>query len=124
MYFINCGNRDHERLFGTGAFFDLGTNGTQAAMAQNLRPGDTCIVARYANKARTVVYLQRYNFTHETKQTDDKGIPQRVLHGTLQGAESLSKSDAAADARYQYMFAKNGAFKRRSVLQRTGAFGL
>lgn len=123
MYFINCGNRDHERLFGPGAFFDLGINGMQATMAQNLRSGDICIVARYANKARTVVNLAWYSFTHETKQTDDKGIPQRVLHGTLQKSESLSKSDAATDARYQYMFAKNGAFKRRSVLQRTGAWG-
>jgi hypothetical protein len=123
MYFINCGNRDHERLFGSGAFFDLGINGAQATMAQNLQPGDTCIVARYANKARTVVDLTRYSFTHETKQVDDKGIPQRVLYGILQGSESLIKSDAATDPRYQYMFAKNGAFKRRSVLQRTGAWG-
>ncbi|MGZ5202941.1 MAG: hypothetical protein ACXWC4_24525 [Telluria sp.] len=123
MYFINCGNRDHERLFGRGAFFDLGVDGSQATMARNLRPGDTCIVARYANKDRTMVALAWYSYTHETRQDDDKGVPQRVLHGTLQKSESLRKSDAAADARYQYMFAKNGAFKRRSVLQRTGAWG-
>jgi hypothetical protein len=123
MYFINCGNRNHEGLFGRGAFFDLGVDGTQATMAQNLRPGDTCIVARYADKDRTVVNLSWYSFTHETRQTDDKGIPQRVLHGALKMSESLSKSDAAADVRYQHMFAKNGAFKRRSVLQRTGAWG-
>jgi hypothetical protein len=117
MYFINCGNRDHERLFGPGAFFDLGVNGKQSTMAQNLLPGDTCIVARYADKNRTIVKLTWYSYTHDTTQTDDKGTPQRVLHGILNKVESLKKSDAAADARYLNMFAKNGSFKRRSVLE-------
>lgn len=123
MFFINCGNRDHKRLFGADAFFDLGVDGSQATMAKHLRPGDTCIVARYANRSRDTVTLSWISYTHETRQSDDEGIPQRVLHGTLQKMESLSKIAAAADLRYKQMFAKNGAFKRRSVLQRTGDWG-
>jgi hypothetical protein len=92
-------------------------------MAQNLRPDDICILAKYADKDRQVVKLSWYRFTHEKRQTDDREIPQRVLYGVLQQSELLSKIEAAADVRYQYMFAKNGAFKRRSVLQRTGAWG-
>lgn len=123
MYFINCGNRDHKRLFGADAFFDLEKEASQAAMAQDLRPGDICITARYADKARTMVDMSWYRFTHTTNQSDDKGIPQRVLHGILETSESISKVQAAADPRYQYMFAKTGAFKRRSVLRRTGDRG-
>lgn len=117
MYFINCGNRDHVNLFGSDAFFDLGVDGTQAGQAQNLQIGDICIVARYANQAKTLVNLDWYSFSHNTYQADDQQIPQRVLHGTLQKTETLAKSDAAADVRYQHMFTKNGAFKRRSVLE-------
>ena len=119
MFFINCENRDHVRIFGAGAFFDLGLEGRQAAMAPDLQKGDICITATYANKSRDMVKFSWFNFTHETKQTDDTGIPQRVLHGVLQMSETLSKIDAAADTRYHYMFAKNGAFKRQSVLRCT-----
>lgn len=68
-----------------------------------------------------MVNLTWYSYAHDTEQIDDKGTPQRVLHGILKKVELLSKSDAAADARYQNMFNKNGAFKRQSVLQMTGA---
>jgi hypothetical protein len=117
MYFINCGSRDHALLFGPSAFFDLGINGKQSTMAKNLLPGDTCIVARYADNNRTMVNLRWYSYARDTEQMDDKGTPQRVLHGILKKVELLTKFDAAADARYQHMFNKNGAFKRLSVLQ-------
>ncbi len=121
MFFNNCVNRDHQKLFGPGAFFDLEAKGSQAALALGLQPGDICIVARYGDKERTVVDFSWYSFTEETNQIDEKGTPARVLRGVLNKSESLSKIEAACDARYQHMFDKNGNFKRPSVLKRPTA---
>lgn len=121
MFFNNCINRDHQRIFGPGAFYDLETSGRQATLAQDMRPGDTCIVVAYEDKARTVVRFTWYQFTHETRQPDEKGMLARVLWGQPYQSEALSKRQAAEDTRFHILFNKLGHFKQVSVMARAGS---
>src|SRR5436305_105199 len=54
VYFNNCHNRDHVALFGSGAFFDLGTTGRQGTQARDLQPGQPCVVAEWSPDKRIV----------------------------------------------------------------------
>ena len=115
-YFNNARVRAHVRLFGPGAFYDLNLTGVQATQATTLRVGDSCIVATPATDG--YIAFDWYAFDREAVQPDETGTPVRVLFGTLRKSDRLRKSDAARDAEYGIFFAKNGNFKRQSVLHR------
>ena len=52
VYLNNCKGREHERIFGSGAFYDLATGGYQPTKATNLSVGQQCIVAMLEKNRR------------------------------------------------------------------------
>lgn len=114
--FNNCCNRDHVRIFGEGAFFDLDLRGRQASMAQDLGAGDKCIVASYGDRPSVVVF-DWYTFTHEERMADETGEIVRVMHGVRTRSEVLDKTTAARTAPYEHLFNCRGQFKQRSVVR-------
>jgi hypothetical protein len=114
--FNNCNGRDHERIFGDGAFYDLDAVGHQATKANHLSPGQQCIVATPESDGK--IAFRWYRLSHEAIQPDDEGRPCRVFFGTRIKTDRLSKGDAARDKIYSAFFDKNGNFKRHSVIRR------
>ena len=116
VYFNNCQRREHERIYGSGAFYDLNTFGSQATKAHNLGVGQQCIVATPEKDG--MVVFSWYELLRESDMPDDKGDRYRVFFGKRIKSGTLSKGDAARDGLYSTFFDKNGKFKRPSVIQR------
>lgn len=116
VYFNNCHGRDHARMYGNGAFYDLDTVGLQATKINYLSVGQHCIVATPTKDSQIV--FSWFSFLHETVMPDDKGIPCRVFFGRFMKSDIRSKGDAAQEGFYSTFFDKNGNFKRISVIQR------
>ncbi len=115
-YFNNCHGRNHKLIYGSGAFYDLNTDGRQANQAKNLSVGQQCIVATPGTDSQ-IVFIW-FSFFHEVIKPDEFGKPCRVMYGDLIKSNSLLKKDAARDALYSAFFDKNGHFKRQSVIQK------
>jgi len=116
VYFNNCHGRDHARMYGNGAFYDLYTVGLQATKATNLSVGQQCIVAAPATGGEIVFHW--FSFLHETEKPDKSGKPWRVFFGKFIKSETLLKTEAARDSLYSAFFDRNCHFKRQSVIQR------
>lgn len=112
-FFNNCHNRDHVGLYGSRAFFDLGTAGRQGRQARNLLPGQTCVVAELADGNR--VTFTWYSFTHEAILPNENEVISRVFIGRRLASETLPKPKAARSVRYSALFKANGEFKNGSV---------
>lgn len=111
-FFNNCHGRDHVRLFGAGAFFDLGISGRQAAQARDLVPGQLCVVGSY-NEDGGVIFGW-YMFSREALLPyDDDQV--RVFFGRFLASEPLAKQRAARSRRYCALFKTTGDFKQGSV---------
>jgi len=115
FYFNNCHGRDHVRLYGKGAFYDLGTTGVQSTKATRLHPGQKCVVATKGSYDNIV--FTWYSFHREAVMKDDTAVPCRVLFGKFLRSDELSKSKAAQNPHYANFFDVNGNFKRHSVLE-------
>ena len=114
--FNNCKGRPHSTLFGSGAFFDLNTDGRQAEQATDLRVGSICIVAQQPDD-RNRVRFDRCSFTSERIMPDpDSGNDVRVLFGELLDSETLAKADAARHPVYSDLFNVKGHFKQTAVV--------
>ena len=111
MIFNNCRNRDYAPIFGPDAFYDIDLRHRNIRLADELQPGDTCVVASYASESKTLVRLSWYTLTGKTTDPDEKGAPTRVFRGLLLKTETMPKADAAADSRYRNIFTVKGAFK-------------
>lgn len=116
VYLNNCNRREHERIYGSGAFYDLATVGYQATRANNLSVGQQCIVATPEKDGKIV--FSWYEFLREAVKKDDEGNSCRVFFGHRIKSDTLSKGDAARDRLYSTFFDKDGNFKRQSVIQR------
>lgn len=116
VYFNNCHGRDHVRIYGIGAFYDLDTVGLQATKAKNLRVGQKCIVVSPSIDGQIV--FNWFSFLRETLMPDDTGTFCRVFFGTPIKSEILLKVDAAREQFYSMFFDKNGNFKRQSIIQK------
>jgi len=115
VFFNNCSGRDHVKLYGQGAFYDLDTTGRQSTQAKNLDVGQECVVATPATDGQ--ITFSRFSFLHEEIKPDDIGSPCRVFFGPLLGSETLLKAEAAGNSPYSAFFNKNGHFKRHSVIE-------
>jgi hypothetical protein len=116
VYFNNCHNRDHIALFGSGAFFDLGTTGRQSSQARNLHPGQPCVVAEWVPDKQ--ILFDWYSFNYEALLPNEHGTPDRVLFGRLFASETLPKEAAAHSERYTALFRSNGHLKIGSVFHK------
>jgi 5-methylcytosine-specific restriction endonuclease McrA len=117
VYFNNCKNREHERLFGNGAFYDLNVTGIQASQAVGLQPGQECVVATTAPDNR--VTFTWYSFLRERRlreRASEARTQYRVFFGDPILAETFSKEDAAAHPRYRFFFNVKGHFKQQSTI--------
>jgi 5-methylcytosine-specific restriction endonuclease McrA len=117
IYFNNCKNRDHEGLFGRGAYYDLNLTGIQAAQAVGLQPGQECVVATTAPDNRVI--FTWYSFRKE-RRLHERGSADRTLYRVFFGdpllAETFSKEDAATHPRYLAFFNVKGHFKQQSTI--------
>ena len=115
FYFNNCHGRDHVRLYGKGAFYDLDTTGFQSTKATDLIPGQKCVVATRGSYDN--ITFNWYSFQREAVMNDNTGASCRVLFGDFLRSEELSKSEAAQHSHYANFFDVNGNFKRHSVIE-------
>lgn len=113
-YLNNCVNRDHRTLFGPDAFFDLDTSGQQAMKQFGFKPGEFCVVA--SQPEPDLVKFTWFKFTGTRLAVDDRKMNVRVLLGTFEKEEAMSKAEAVVHKYYRPFFDKNGNFKRQSVL--------
>lgn len=111
MIFNNCRNRDYVPIFGPDAFYDIDLRHRNIRLADELQPGDTCVVASYAGESKAHVRLSWYTLAVKTTDPDENGAPTRVFRGPLLKTETMPKADAAADSRYRNIFTVKGAFK-------------
>jgi hypothetical protein len=114
VYLNNCRGRDHVKLFGNDAFYDLYTNGQQAEKAKDICAGQKCIVATAANDKK--ITFSWFLFSHEEVLPDDTGVICRVLYGKFIKNDTYFKMDAAHTEPYSIFFDINGNFKRQSVI--------
>jgi hypothetical protein len=117
VYFNNCNNRPHERLFGPGAFYDLNVTGRQASQAVSLPVGQECVVATTAPDNR--VTFTWYSLLRE-RRLRERGNEDRTLYrvffGDLLLAETFSKEAATAHPRYRAFFDVRGHFKQQATI--------
>ena len=116
VYFNNCHNRDHVAMFGSGAFFDLGTTGRQGTQARDLQPGQLCVVAERSPDKRIV--FDWYSFSYEALLPDEHGALDRVFFGRLFASETMAKVAAATSGRYAPLFRSTGHLKIGSVFRK------
>ena len=113
-YLNNCKNRDHRHHYGPDAFYDLDTSGVQAKKQFIFRPGDWCVVASEPKPGE--IKFSWYKFTGSRLAKDKTEWEARVLCGTFEKEESMSKPEAALHKYYRPFFDKNGNFKQQSVI--------
>jgi hypothetical protein len=123
-HFNNCRGREHSRMYGVGAFYDLGMTGFQAKKAADFGIGDKCVVATRSQANDGEIEFTWFKCTRvETiKQTmlpeeADYGTVNRVFFGKALKTETLSKAAAACHKDYAPFFDRNGNFKRQSAIE-------
>ncbi|MGP1346372.1 MAG: protein NO VEIN domain-containing protein [Phycisphaerales bacterium] len=115
FYFNNTRNRDHVKLYGSGAFFDLSRDGRQGTQARGLALGQLCVVAEKPSDGE--VAFGWYSFSDEAMIRDPSGVPCRVFFGRHLGSETVPKEAAVASREYAAFFTRVGGFKRGSVFR-------
>src|SRR5215216_2070487 len=105
LYFNNSQGREHARIYGNDAFYDLDTSGRHSSLATHLEVGEQCIVATPASDGQIV--FTWFSFKREDVKPDDTGHLCRVFIGERLKSDTLSKSIAARDSRYSNFFDKN-----------------
>jgi hypothetical protein len=113
-YLNNCKNRDHAKIYGPDAFYDLDTSGRQAEKQFIFRAGDWCVVANEPTSG--IIRFAWYKFTESRLAADEKQYQVRVLYGKLEKEESIPKDEAVSHKYYRPFFNKNGHFKQQSVI--------
>ena len=112
----NRRRRDHPKLYGSNAFYDLDLSGPQAMMALDLGAGDECVVATPANDDN-VIEFNWFRFSHEDRRPNENGVEVRVLFGEFLRSEQLDRTKATETEPYSKFFNVRGHFKRPSVIK-------
>jgi hypothetical protein len=110
----NRKNKQHEKIYGAGAFYDIYTSDRQAVWADQFVPGDSCIVLSEPTPGR--IAFNWYKFAQKKRGRYD-GKPTRVFFGKRFKSENLARADAMIDALYSKFFATNGRIKRQNLLR-------
>ena len=115
VFFNNCKCRDHVKLYGAGAFFDLDADGHQGNLALNLPVGQRCVVASYEDDGR--VMFKWFLLSEEKLMSDENDGKSRVFIGKLINKKVLTKDAAAKSPCYSTLFNRRGQFKQVSVIE-------
>ena len=113
----NCRRRDHYRLYGSNAYYDLNLSGRQGRMATDVVAGNQCVVATPTNGDDDVIEFKWFRFSHEERLPDENGVEVRVLFGDLIRSEHLNRAKATNTEPYSKFFNVQGYFKRQSVIR-------
>ena len=114
IYFLsNCNRRQHARIYGSGAFYDLDVEGHQAKLATDISKGQKCVVATPTNpnENRDIAFEWFVLARIAIKRDVERSVLCRVFFGDKIDEETLSKGDADHHPLYQIFFDKNGNFK-------------
>jgi hypothetical protein len=114
IYFLsNCNRRQHARMYGPGAFYDLDVEGHQAKLATDISKGQKCVVAtpKNPNKNRDIAFEWFVLARIAIKRDVERDVLCRVFFGDHIDEETLSKGDAARHPLYKIFFDTNGNFK-------------
>jgi hypothetical protein len=124
MLFNNSRKRNHVKLYGNDAFFDLETSGPQAKVADRLATeltvGETCVVATPDIQYDTAsdVTFDTYRFSRGAVKRDrERNVPCHAYFGKLSKTETMSRREAMKHPVYSQFFNINGHFKRPSVMR-------
>ena len=116
VYFNNCKNRPHSKLFGNGAYFDLDITGHQSTLVPHLPVGQDCVVASQSKDDQ--ITFDWYELTHEKTMPEKRtpGVKYRVFFGDRVSSTTLTRLVAAGLKHYEPFFDKLGRFKQQSVI--------
>lgn len=114
VFLLNNHNRDHKKLFGPDAFYDLDTDKSQANKVHMFHKDDYCVVLDEPRKG--CVVLKWYRFKGFRPAIDEANRKQvRVLFGPFIKQESMTKEQAFQHSTYNKFFKATGDFKQGSV---------
>jgi hypothetical protein len=117
----NCRGRNYTVIYRRDdAFYDLGTKGRDATLANDLVLGEKCVVACYKDltkEGRKTVVFRWFAFSQVVILRDDDGDLNRVFCGGLLREEEMAKIKATENLPYAHFFNCNGHFKRQSVIR-------
>ncbi len=95
-YLSNCKRRQHARMYGVGAFYDLDVERHQANLATDISKGQKCVVATPTKKNGNEIALECFVLSRIViKRDDERDVLCRVFFGKRINQETLSKADAA-----------------------------
>lgn len=121
ILFNDCWRRNYAAIYqGEDAFYDLGAEGFQSALATDLVVGEECVVASYKDltkQGRKIVVFRWFKFSQVIRLEDDDGDLNRVFCGGFLREESLLKTEAAKQPPYAHFFNCKGHFKQQSVIR-------
>ncbi len=122
VYMLNVHRRNHQKIYGPGAFFDLNQDGQQANLLLDIRPQQECLVVSYSEakgqRKDPEVEFSTYLFERaELLESEDAGVFCRVFFGSIKSSLTMSKSTAIKMPIYAPFFSKIGHFKQRSVVK-------
>lgn len=122
VYMLNVHRRNHQRIYGPGAFFDLNQDGQQATLLLNIHPQQECLVVSYSEargqRKDPEVEFSTYLFERaEPLESEEAGVFCRVFFGSKKSSVTMSKGTAIKTPIYAPFFSKIGHFKQRSVVK-------
>ncbi|MCW8108899.1 DUF3883 domain-containing protein [Alteromonas ponticola] len=112
----NSRRRDHESLFGNGAFYDLDVIGGQSKYLTEISYGQICVVAHFKDiRTKNVVVFSWYKFESIKYLIDDKNTKVRAFFGILLYEDEYYYHGLNEHIIYGELFNKNSVFKQVSV---------
>ena len=113
-YLFNNRHRDHKKLFGDDAVFDIDWP-AQERDWRRVTFGEAGRVLRWADKPKGELILDLYKLTGWRRTTNPQtGGEVRIIHGTYDSTERISYEKALR--RHPSIFDKAGSLKQVSVL--------
>ena len=110
----NCHGRDHRKLFGPQAFYDLDIKAAHRRQLPGVVRGTECIVA--GPEKDGAIEFGFYTFSCEALMPDKRRYV-RVLFGDFVRTETLTREEARKKRPFSLLFTSKGHFKQLSALR-------
>lgn len=117
VLFNNCKGADHAEIYrDPTAFYDLGAEGKQAKLANDLLVGQICVVCGKPDDRERIHFSWHRLESEYIAERENSGFPCRVFSGSHISNEVLSRTKAIKHKIYSEFFDVRGHFKQSSVL--------